>query len=207
MTENEAVKRYEKMVYFHAIRFSGVFEKEDLAAEGFIGVIHACRTYDPARSDNFSTHVGANIKNAMLKYMRRGRSGFSVPHDTELIRRKMFFHELENASPEEIADKLGVTISQAQRALIAAARGHVESLDKPLSDGESLDSLAGTWDDISRLYVQEFISSLSRRDRYVLRRAANQDSQTDIAASLGVSQMSVSRYLRDIGRRYKEEYA
>lgn len=209
MTEEEAMKHFENLVYFHAIRLSGVFEKEDLVSEGFIGVIHACRTYDPERSDNFSSHVGANIRNAMLKFMRHGRSGFYVPHNVEATRYKIYTSGLEQATPEKIAEELDISLSLAKRGLLTAKRGRVASLDVPLTEDEdnTLDGLTGICDDTSHVYVRDFVSRLSDRDRYILERRFNGDSQIDIAASLGVTQMSVSRYLRRIGERYKEEYA
>lgn len=211
MTEEEAVKHFENMVHFYAIRFSGAFEKEDLAAEGFIGVIHACRTYDPERHDNFVVHVRAHIQNAMLKSMRYGRSGFHIPHRTEATKRKIYRLELEHETPEAIAEKLGIDVREARRGLFAASRGRVHSLDRAAvvdgEEGASYSDIAGVRDDTSHLYVRDFLSTLSDRDRLILRRTADGVTQKQIAAELGVSQMSISRYLRQIGERYEEEYA
>ena len=45
--------------------------REDLLAEGYVGLTRAARSFDPKRGLQFSTYAGICIRNEMCKYLRR----------------------------------------------------------------------------------------------------------------------------------------
>jgi RNA polymerase sporulation-specific sigma factor len=55
-------------------RLPGGYEREDLEGFGWIGLIHALRTYDPGRKAAFSTYAFKCIQNAILGALNKART-------------------------------------------------------------------------------------------------------------------------------------
>ena len=68
------VKRYTGAVWHQVRRFQGISEPEDLAQEGFLGLISAVCRYDPMRGVPFSAYAGKCIINSIVSALRRCRN-------------------------------------------------------------------------------------------------------------------------------------
>jgi len=118
-------------------------------------------------------------------------------------------------TPAEIAERTGATLEQVLEAREAAGAYRAVSLDRPRSeeeeDGESYGDAFGVEDPGFGLAedsatVERLMRVLSEREREVLRLRFEEDlTQSEIGQRVGVSQMHVSRLIRQSLARLREE--
>jgi RNA polymerase sigma-B factor len=118
-------------------------------------------------------------------------------------------------SPGEIAEHIGVTTEQVLEAREAAGAYRAISLDRPRddddeADGGMADSMGiedpgfGLAEDAAT--VERLMDVLGEREREVLRLRFVEDlTQSEIGARVGVSQMHVSRLIRQAVERLRKE--
>jgi RNA polymerase sigma-B factor len=116
------------------------------------------------------------------------------------------------ATPTEIAERLGTTLEQVLEAREAAGAYRAVSLDRPREDDEDEgigvsfgveDPGFGVAEDAAT--VERLMRVLSDREREVLRlRFAEDLTQAEIGERVGVSQMHVSRIIRQAISRLRE---
>jgi RNA polymerase sigma-B factor len=106
-------------------------------------------------------------------------------------------------TPAELAERANVTTEQILEALAAATAHHPDSLDQPLGDEghDAIDFLAAEETGFDRVddaaFVDGLLDTLSDRQRVILRlRFENDLTQTEIGDLLGISQMQISRLIR-----------
>ena len=118
------------------------------------------------------------------------------------------------ATPGEIAQRTGASLEQVLEAREASAAYRAVSLDRPRSDdeedGDSYADAFGVEDPGFGLAedaatVDRLMRVLSEREREVLRLRFEEDlTQSEIGARVGVSQMHVSRLIRQAVARLRE---
>ena len=118
-------------------------------------------------------------------------------------------------TPAEIAERIGATLEQVLEAREASAAYRAVSLDRPRTESdeesESYADAVGADDPGFRLAeasatVERLMRVLSDREREVLRLRFEEDlTQSEIGARVGVSQMHVSRLIRQSIARLREE--
>ena len=131
----------------------------------------------------------------------------------------LYLENHRNPTVDEIAAKTGLTEEQIIQALESSQAYGTYSLDKTFEDageeGESsfLERYTG-FDDkgFEGVEMDEIInkvmSELSEQNRYIFReRFIYNRSQTAIAKTLGVSQMTISRAERNIIQQFRQELA
>ncbi|MBQ8687981.1 MAG: sigma-70 family RNA polymerase sigma factor [Ruminococcus sp.] len=64
------IARYTKWIRWKASQMSGAIEADDLAQEGFLGLLSAVAGYDANRNVKFSTYAAACITNSMRSVLR-----------------------------------------------------------------------------------------------------------------------------------------
>jgi RNA polymerase sigma-B factor len=105
----------------------------------------------------------------------------------------------------ELAERVGVTEEQVLDARQAIAAHSPTSLDLPVSDGDqpaALGDLLGSEDRAlatveDAVLLDRYLARLPARNREVLRLRFEEDlKQREIGAKLGISQMHVSRLIR-----------
>lgn len=115
-------------------------DKDDLFEIGVLGLIGAAETFDPSKGAQFKTHAYVNIRGAILDELRK--------HDVLPRSRRdrirevgRWISELETEldrapTPEEIADRSGLTIEQVESVLVHMHGAAVLSLDEAQGGGE-----------------------------------------------------------------------
>jgi RNA polymerase sigma-B factor len=215
------VERYVRLAHMLARRYARTSEPlEDLEQVACVGLMHAVRRFDPDRGTTFSTFAVPTILGELRRHFRDRTWALRVPRDvrdaaaavegagdalaTELGR---------SPSVTEVAHATGLASEQVIEAREAALAYRCDSLDRPLhaddeDGGTTLGDRIGSGDDELRrveagvLIEQLAAASLTSRDREVLRlRFKEELLQREIAVRVGVSQMQVSRILRDSLRR------
>jgi len=107
--------------------------EDDLMNAGVIGLMDASEKYDPARNTKFSTYAEYRIKGAMLDELR-GMDWLprSLRDKSRKIRRAMESltkRHGRNATEEEVAEELGLSMEAYWKLLDEASSGAVFSLE------------------------------------------------------------------------------
>ena len=207
-----------------ARRFSGLGEAtEDLVQEGTMGLINAVDWYDPRRAVKFTTYATHLIVGQIQHYLRdRGRlirQPAWVQELTTKITRATegLEHELQRtATPEEIAQRMGIPTTTVQRVLKAKEGVKVSSIDAadeaegtPAINPEklllALPASCMTVED--RVLLESAVSRLKDLERKVVRYFFFQElNQTEIARRLGISVNYASYLLRRAQAKLREVF-
>lgn len=194
-----------------ARRFAGRGEPlEDLIQVATIGLIHAVDRFEPDRGAHFLSFAIPTITGELRRYFRDHGWSTRVPRrlkDLHLDIRSaqtQLSQRLGRAPrPSEIADQLGIPVSEVIEGLQAGEAYRSSSLDEMLGEqgtatlGEfmgDLDNELAVIED--REALRPLLAQLPPRERTILMlRFFRQLTQTQIAEQVGISQMHVSRVL------------
>jgi RNA polymerase sigma factor for flagellar operon FliA len=132
------VVAYSPMVKFVAGRLGAGLpshvEDADLISYGLVGLIGAIERFEPERGIKFETFAMTRIRGSIIDELRSldwvPRSVRSRAREIETAQAKLE-HVLQRApTEEELADKLGMTESELQNALLEIANSSVYALDE-----------------------------------------------------------------------------
>jgi RNA polymerase sigma-B factor len=186
---------------------------DDIFQVACLGLLKAIDGFDTARGRAFSSYAVPTIVGEIKRHYRDRTWVVHVPRDlqdlTLAVDRTLQQLErelLRKPTVTEIADKLKVSDEDVLEALQASRAHRVGSLDAPVRDEEDPASTVGERIGIaepgfalaeSRAMLGRLMTVLSARDRLVLRLRYEQDlTQEQIGERVGISQMQVSRVLR-----------
>jgi RNA polymerase sigma-B factor len=217
----ELVERFLPLATQLAQRYRrGAEPLEDLVQVASVGLLKAIDRFDPERGTAFSSFAVPTIAGELKRHFRDKGWAVRVPRDLQELSQRVdrtadrLMHELGRApSVSEIADDLGVTPEQLLEAREAAAAHRADSLDRPSGDDEDGTRFVDTLGAPEPGYLQAehaatlgaMMSVLSDREREILRLRFEEDlTQSEIGRRLGVSQMHISRLLREAVRRLRE---
>ena len=188
-------------------------QAEDLEQVASLGLLKAIDRFDPDRGIAFSSFATPTILGELKRYFRDKSWTVRVPRDLQELSLKVAraADELETElgrapTAAQVAERVGVTVEQVLDARVAASARRGVSLDRPGGDddddGATLGETFGVTDralDLAEdaVTVERLMTVLSERDRLVLRlRFADDLTQAEIGERLGISQMHVSRLIR-----------
>jgi RNA polymerase sigma-B factor len=185
---------------------------DDLIQVASLGLLKAIDRFDPTRPTAFSSFAVPTILGELKRHFRDKGWSLRVPRDLQdlAVRVERVADQLAPAlrrapTPDEIAQHLAISTEQVLEAREAAGAYAAVSLDRPRDDAEAGDDLLdiiGVEDPGYELAegtatVEHLMSVLSDREREVLRlRFAEDLTQSEIGARLGLSQMHISRLIR-----------
>jgi RNA polymerase sigma-B factor len=195
---------------------------DDLVQVASLGLLKAIDRFDPERETAFSSFAVPTILGELKRHFRDKGWSVRVPRDLQEMAVRVdrvadeMSREIGRApTPAEIAERTGGTLEQVLEAREAAAAYRAVSLDRPRADdeesGESYADAFGEEDPGYRLAeesatVDRLMRVLSEREREVLRLRFEEDlTQSEIGRRVGVSQMHVSRLIRQSIARLREE--
>ena len=191
---------------------------EDLQQVAMMAVIKALDRFDPERGIRFSTFASRYVSGELKRHFRDKTWAVRVPRPIQerYLRMKVAVEALRGdlgRSPTipELARHLDATEEEVLEAMEAAGMYRIRSLDEPRGNEDERGSEAGTpetgYEAVERALLQRqvlgpVIERLNDTDRRLLELYyVDGLSQADIAARIGMSQVSVSRHLsRIIGR-------
>jgi RNA polymerase sigma-B factor len=185
---------------------------DDLVQVASLGLLKAIDRFDPERATAFSSFAVPTILGELKRHFRDKGWSVRVPRDLQELAVKLepaneqLSRELGRVpTPAELAERLGVTVEQILEAREAAGAYRAVSLDRPRDDDEESDGLGAVFgvedtgfsEAEDAATVEHLMRVLSDREREVLRlRFAEDLTQAEIGARIGVSQMHVSRIIR-----------
>ena len=208
-------ERYLPLVRHLARRYAHTPEPfEDLVQVGTIGLLQAIDRFDPDSGNAFTTFAVPTILGEIRRHFRDRTWSIHVPRslkqlaaDARSAEREFETRTGRSPTAGELAGELGVEVERLLDARMAADAQYPDSLDAPREDGDDdvpgLENRIGEED--ARLGEAESIVAMAQitrcldpRDREILRLRFEQDLlQREIAERVGLSQMQVSRRLRD----------
>ena len=193
---------------------------DDLVQVASLGLLKAIDRFDPTRETAFSSFAVPTILGELKRHFRDKGWSVRVPRDLQELAVRVdrvgeeLARELARApTPGEIGERVGATAEQVLEAREAAGAYRAVSLDRPRDDDEDGDGVAdsvgaedpgfGLAEDAAT--VQRLMRVLSDREREVLRLRFEEDlTQSEIGQRVGVSQMHVSRLIRQSVARLRE---
>jgi RNA polymerase sigma-B factor len=193
---------------------------DDLVQVASLGLLKAIDRFEPDRETAFSSFAVPTILGELKRHFRDRGWSVRVPRDLQEMSVRVdrvteeLARELGRApTPAEIADHIGATTEQVLEAREAAGAYRAVSLDRPRDDDDEGDGMAETMGEEDPGFglaedaatVERLMAVLSDREREVLRlRFAEDLTQSEIGARVGVSQMHVSRLIRQAIARLRE---
>ncbi len=220
----QLVQRYIRLAHKLARRYARSSEPlEDLEQVACLGLVRAIDRFDSSRGTTFSTFAVPTILGELRRHFRDRTWAVRVPRELRDLAAAVE-HAAEGLAAElgrspslaEVADAVGQSVEHVMAAREAALAYRCDSIDRPLradeaGGGATLADLLGEPDDeLSRVEAGVMLDqlaevTLSERDRVVLRLRFEHDLlQREIADRIGVSQMQVSRILRDAMDRLQD---
>jgi RNA polymerase sigma-B factor len=209
---DQLVELHIPLVVYLAKRFSGRNEPmSDLVQVGAIGLIKAIDRFDVERNLEFSTYATPTILGEIKRHFRDTGWLIHVPRraqemQTALNTARADLNQQLGRAPTvtELAERLEVDEDSVIEALDAARAYSGVPIDALAAPGESVPEhpILGVVDQgfeqvEQRAVLTEVIAQLPEAEREILllRFVANK-TQTEIAATVGVSQMQVSRLVQ-----------
>jgi RNA polymerase sigma-B factor len=211
------------LVRFLARKFANRGEPvDDLIQVGNIGLINAVDRFDPARNIRFATYATPTIVGEIKRYFRDRGWAIRVP------RRLQEINLAANKAVDALVQRFdrSPTVAEIAREVGASEEETLEAIELgQMYELVSLDSEAGQPQDESHTTLSDYIghddavleeigvrSSLvqglkrlpPRERRIIELRFFRNMSQTDVARTLGISQMHVSRLQQKAIQRLRE---
>ncbi len=197
---------------------------DDLVQVASLGLVKAIDRFDPTRDVAFSSFAVPTILGEIKRHFRDRTWSVRVPRDLQELTLTVdravstLTNDLHRPpSVTEIAEAVGSTEEQVLEALEASGAYRATSLSAPRgSEDDAGASLADTLggDDRGfelaeqRATLQRLLATITPREREVLRLRFEQDlTQAEIGERIGVSQMQVSRLIRQTIARLREAAA
>jgi RNA polymerase sigma-B factor len=207
----ELISGYLPVAEHLARRFAGRGEPlEDLIQVATIGLINAVDRFEPDRGGSFFSFAIPTITGELRRYFRDHGWSTRVPrglkdlHMSIRSSQTQLYQQLGRAPrPSEIADQLGIPISEVIEGLQAGNAYRSSSLDELLGEQgtATVGDLVGDFDDElavieDREALRPLLAQLPPRERtIIILRFFRQLTQSQIAEQVGISQMHVSRLL------------
>ncbi len=211
---NELVESFIPLAEFFAKRYRdrGV-EGSDLSQVARLALVKAVDRFDPEFGVQFSTFAGRTIDGELKRYFRDKSWAVRVPRSlqerTALLGQVREQLSTENGRPptiDELAEAADLSVDEVIEGLDAQSAYSANSIDIGRDDddeGTALSSRLGEDDPEyhrteMRLAVKDMLSELDERDRQIIEMRFYENlSQREIADRVGISQMHVSRLLRN----------
>ncbi len=210
----QAIQEQLPLVEFLARKFASRGEPvEDLVQVASVGLIKAVDRFDVDRNIEFSTYATPNILGEIKRYFRDKGWAMRVPRGLQELRqsakeaiRDGTVKTGRSPTLQELAETLNSDVEIVAEALTLGKAYNTASLDAPVSqDDQEGDTIMDLQADENspiegledKILLQRAMENLKEQQQKILELRFNEGkTQTEIAETIGVSQMHVSRLLR-----------
>ena len=206
------IERYIPLARSLALRYSRSGEPiDDLSQIASLGLVKAVDRWEPAMGHAFSSYAVPTILGELRRYFRDAtwmvrppRGLLELSLDVEKLREPLGAALGREPTVAELADHLDRPAGEVAQAIEAFASRVARSLDIPVAEGEhetTIVDLLGHEDDgyeqaEARTVIDGLMPVLDQRARTILHLRYEHDLlQSEIATTVGLSQMHVSRVI------------
>ena len=189
-------------------------EDEDLYQLGCMGFVKAINNFSPDYNVKFSTYAVPMIAGEVKRFLRDDGSvkvSRSIKHNAILIKNYIAEYQSKHSiepSVESISKQFNMEPQEVVLTLEASTQ--LISIDEKFDDED--DSLAERTQDgfsperlVDKILLRDMINALPAREkRIIIMRYYLDKTQNEIASSLGVSQVQISRIENKILQNFKE---
>ncbi|HEY4458148.1 MAG TPA: SigB/SigF/SigG family RNA polymerase sigma factor [Pseudonocardiaceae bacterium] len=179
---------------------------EDLRQVARVGLVAAVDRFDPERGSDFVSYAVPTIMGEVRRYFRDATWMVAVPRRLKELNRSIFrtINDLSaelgaSPRPQQIANRLGVSLEAVYEGLQAGMAYQADSLDTPAAaqDDCPAGKVESGVDQIdNRETLHSALAELPQREQDIVRlRFEDELTQRQIAERIGVSQVHVSRLL------------
>jgi len=193
-------------------------ERGDLEQLAYLGLVKAVSRWKPGLSDDFLQFAVPTISGEIKRYFRDHSWLVRPPRRIQELRAAIAVAERDfqdsgelRPSDDLVGRRLDVRVTDIREARAAAGLCRPPSLDSDSGAGLFIaqqwsgDDCMGTVDD--RMSLEVVLRTLSERERTVVAMRFNEGlSQAKIGEMIGVSQMQVSRILRDVITKLRDRW-
>lgn len=191
---------------------------DDIFQVASLGILYAVERFDPDRGVMFATFATPTVLGEIRRYFRDKGNFIKIPrplyeifYKAERIKRSA---ENNEVSTHELARILNLSEKDLQKAEKAGGAGFIKSLEyEAFADGEmSLSNFLGKEDSGYLLiedkdFLNKSLKKLNEKELELInKRYYNEETQSEIAAQWGVSQMYVSRLERTTLKKLRDLY-
>ncbi len=220
---NDLVRQHNWIAVHCARRFARRGEPmDDLLQVAQLGLLKAVERFDPSYDVVFATFAMPTVTGELRRHFRDHTWPVRVPRRVKELYLELsatieaLGHELGRpARIDEIAEAMRTTVDDVLEAMEAGAAYRTSSLAVPNDGDDEQDRFEGaTLGELdtaltgadARVVVRRLVRELPDRERrIVFLRFFQGRTQSEIAADVGVSQVHVSRIIRDTLRRLGEK--
>ncbi len=202
-------------------RFQGRgYEMEDLFQIGSIGLLKAVDKFDLSYDVKFSTYAVPMILGEVKRFLRDdgmikvSRSIKEMAMRVKTVRENLCFSMGREPTIEEIATEVGA--SKEEVAISIEAGAEVESLYKTVNQNDEnslclMDKIEDQDESqeklLNHMVLEKLIGQLGEKEReIILRRYYKNQTQTQVAEALDISQVQVSRLEKKILKQMREQF-
>jgi RNA polymerase sigma-B factor len=206
--------RYEDLLHRFAHKYqSDRLPYEDAYQLAALGLMKALGRYDPNRGVSFITFAYPTVEGELKKHYRDHLELIRLPRPLRDLRqhinaesRRMWEEEGREADVKTLSRRLKASEEDILEALAAQQCSSVFSLDSTYGEGSDeaplsffIGSVDPAFEEVERdVVLEKALASLPPRHRKVMQlRLKNSWTQTKIARELSISQMHVSRLIRE----------
>lgn len=201
-------------------RFTGRgYEAEDLFQIGSIGLMKAIDKFDLSYEVKFSTYAVPMITGEIKRFLRDdgmikvSRSIKEMGLKVRSVREGLIYRLGREPTVEEIATEIGASKEEVAASIEAGAE--VESLYRSVNKNDEnsillIDKIeeesSAQEELLNRMVLRDLLTALSDKDReIIIRRYYYNETQSQIAEKLGISQVQVSRLEKKILKQMREK--
>jgi RNA polymerase sigma factor for flagellar operon FliA len=218
---DDLIMQYYPMVrrisYRMARRLPRHVDVEDLVNIGMLGLIDAVDRFEPGRAPSFAAYARIRVQGAIVDEMRKNdwvpRSVRDRASRLECARMELKQSLGREPSPEEIAERIGVTLERLQELYRTADVRVLVSMEDGGEDEGTVGETVTGEDDLdtdltNQLFdekIRAVIDTLPERERSIVEMYYYHDlTFKEIASVLGVTESRVSQLHSRMKRRLKE---
>ncbi len=211
------VSENDGLVWSVVRRFSGRgYESDDLYQLGCIGLVKAVQKFDFSKNVQFSTYAVPMILGEIRKFLRDdgtikvSRSIKELAMKIKYVADEISKETGKEATVSDIASKLGISTEAVAEAMAASASP--VSLYQPISEDSELSLIDTLSDDdkyekiIDCMTLRTATATLPEREQnLIFLRYYKNETQTEVAKKMGISQVQVSRIEKKILEKLRKE--
>jgi RNA polymerase sigma-B factor len=200
-------------------RYTGRGEPlDDLVQVACVGIMKAIDGFDLSRDVRFSSYATPTVLGEIKRYFRDKTWAMRVPRGMQELqieiakaRDKLTTERGRSPTVQELADAVQQPFEEVLTTIQSQDARRTRSLDEPTGEDVTLADSIGAGDPElgraeMRVLLDDAFGVLSVRDREVLRLRFGEDlTQTEISKRVGVSQMQVSRIIRQALARLRSD--